>query len=114
MLELGGTYGVHDPAIIEQDGVFYLYWTGGANGTRIPARTSNDLITWQNATGALGNSNPAWISQDVNGTVENLWEMITAVRAPISSANRRNTSYSARASSAAVGSSRMSTWASRI
>jgi len=73
MLELGGTYGVHDPAIIAQDGVYYLYWTGGNNDTRIPARTSDNLIDWQNATGALGNSNPAWISQEVNGTVENLW-----------------------------------------
>ena len=47
-------------------------------------------------------------------TVENRCEMSTAIRPFVSSAKRRNTSYSARASSAAVGSSRISSCASRM
>ena len=46
-------------------------------------------------------------------TVEKRCEMSTAILPLVSSANRRNTSYSARASSDAVGSSRIRTWASR-
>src|SRR5206468_7872508 len=46
-------------------------------------------------------------------TVEKRCEMSTAIRPLVSSANLRNTSYSARASSDAVGSSRIRTWASR-
>ena len=42
-------------------------------------------------------------------TVEKRCEMRTAILPATSSENRRNTSYSARASSAAVGSSRIST-----
>jgi arabinan endo-1,5-alpha-L-arabinosidase len=77
MLSLASTYGVHDPAVIEQDGVAYLYWTGGNNGTRIPARTTTNWTEWNNATGALGTSNPAWIDAEVTGqqgqSVQNLW-----------------------------------------
>jgi hypothetical protein len=47
-------------------------------------------------------------------TVENRCEISTAILPLVSSENRKNTSYSARASSAAVGSSRMSNCASRI
>src|SRR5690606_6085464 len=47
-------------------------------------------------------------------TVENRWLMSTAILPAVSSLNRWNTSYSARASSAAVGSSRISTSASRM
>src|SRR5438309_419618 len=47
-------------------------------------------------------------------TVEKRCEISTAIFPFVSSANRRNTSYSARASSDAVGSSRISTCASRI
>ena len=47
-------------------------------------------------------------------TVEKRWEMSTALLPSVSSENPSNTSYSARASSAAVGSSRMSNCASRM
>src|ERR1019366_4561861 len=46
-------------------------------------------------------------------TVENRWEISIAMRARVSSLNRWNTSYSARASSVAVGSSRISNCGSR-
>ena len=47
-------------------------------------------------------------------TVEKRCEISTAVLPWLSSLKRWNTSNSARASSAAVGSSRISTWASRM
>jgi arabinan endo-1,5-alpha-L-arabinosidase len=67
-LSLSGNLGTHDPTLIEQDGVFYLWQTG----PRVPGKTSRDLMSWQGASSALGASNPGWISTEVPGA-RDLW-----------------------------------------
>ena len=55
-----GDLGTHDPALIESDGVFYLWQTG----RNVPAKTSTDLMRWQAAPSAFG-SNPSWVAREV-------------------------------------------------
>src|SRR5205807_6842351 len=76
---------------------------------RPPRATRSSCVPWSI-------SSPPWSTRirSAMRTVEKRWEMRTAILPFVSSANRRNTSYSARASSEAVGSSRISTWASRM
>jgi arabinan endo-1,5-alpha-L-arabinosidase len=62
-LTLTGSLGAHDPALIAADNQFYLFATG------IAAKTSKDLLAWQNATAF---SKPAWVAQQVSGAT-NLW-----------------------------------------
>jgi arabinan endo-1,5-alpha-L-arabinosidase len=68
-LELTGNLGAHDPTVLEQDGVFYLYMTGG----NIGAKTSTDLVSWQRQADVFTElPRPAWLEQNVPG-VRNLW-----------------------------------------
>jgi arabinan endo-1,5-alpha-L-arabinosidase len=67
-LTLSGNLGTHDPALIEQDGTFYLFQTG----PRVAAKTSTNLMSWQGAPSALGSANPAWIAGEVPGA-KDLW-----------------------------------------
>jgi arabinan endo-1,5-alpha-L-arabinosidase len=67
-LSLSGNLGTHDPALIEQDGTFYLFQTG----PRLVGKTSTNLMSWQAAGNALGSSNPAWIASQVPGASD-LW-----------------------------------------
>lgn len=67
-LTLSGNLGTHDPALIEQDGTFYLWQTG----PRVPGKTSLDLMNWQGTPSALGGQNPAWIAREVPGATD-LW-----------------------------------------
>jgi arabinan endo-1,5-alpha-L-arabinosidase len=69
LLELSGNLGVHDPVVMEQDGIFYLFATGGGSG--LNSKTSSDLRTWQGGPSLLS-PNPSWISGMVPG-VGNLW-----------------------------------------
>ncbi|HWA73677.1 MAG TPA: arabinan endo-1,5-alpha-L-arabinosidase [Polyangiaceae bacterium] len=62
-LSLTGSLGAHDPALIAADNQFYLFATG------IAAKTSKDLLSWQNATAF---AKPAWVAQQVSGAT-NLW-----------------------------------------
>lgn len=68
LLTLSGDLGTHDPALIEQDGVFYLYQTG----PRLPGKRSTDLRNWQGTGSALGMQNPAWVAREVPGASD-LW-----------------------------------------
>jgi arabinan endo-1,5-alpha-L-arabinosidase len=67
-LELSGNLGTHDPALLEEDGVFYLFQTG----PRVPAKTSTDMLRWEAAPSALGSQNPAWVAREVPGATD-LW-----------------------------------------
>jgi arabinan endo-1,5-alpha-L-arabinosidase len=67
-LALTGNLGTHDPAIIEEGGTFYELQTG----PRLPGKTSTNLLNWAGAPSALGNSNPAWVGQQVPGATD-LW-----------------------------------------
>jgi arabinan endo-1,5-alpha-L-arabinosidase len=67
MLTLSGSLGTHDPVMFEEGGRFYLFMTGN----RVGAKTSMDLLSWQNAS-AVFSANPSWISQSVPGAT-NLW-----------------------------------------
>ncbi len=67
-LEVNGSLGTHDPTLIEQDGVFYLYNTG--NG--LPGKTSSDLQSWSNAPAAFGSATTSWVSQEVPAA-RDLW-----------------------------------------
>lgn len=66
-LDVTGDLGTHDPAVIAQDGTFYVWQTG----PRLPGKTSTDLIHWSGAPSAFG-ANPAWISSEVPGASD-LW-----------------------------------------
>jgi arabinan endo-1,5-alpha-L-arabinosidase len=63
-----GDLGTHDPALIAQDGTYYLWQTG----PRLPAKTSRDLHAWRAAGSAFGTANPAWIAEEVPGASD-LW-----------------------------------------
>jgi len=63
----GAVTDVHDPAMIERDGRFWLFSTGPG----ILARTSTDMTTWTVA-GSVFAQNPAWVT-DAIGTIDSLW-----------------------------------------
>lgn len=67
-LSLSGNLITHDPTIIEQNGMYYLYQTG----PRIPGKTSTNLLNWVGTPSALGFANPAWIADRVPGASD-LW-----------------------------------------
>ena len=67
-LSLSGNLGTHDPVLIEADGVWYEFQTG----PRILGKTSEDLQNWDGTPSALGDANPAWISERVPGATD-LW-----------------------------------------
>jgi arabinan endo-1,5-alpha-L-arabinosidase len=53
-------YGAHDPVMIWQDSVYYLFTTG----SNIPFSRSRDMVNWERA-GTVFESSPSWITQDV-------------------------------------------------
>ena len=63
----GAVTDVHDPAMIERDGRFWLFSTGPG----ILARTSTDMTTWTFA-GSVFAQNPAWVTEAI-GTIDSLW-----------------------------------------
>jgi arabinan endo-1,5-alpha-L-arabinosidase len=70
LVELSGSLGVHDPVVIEADGIFYMFHTGN----NIAAKTSTDLRAWQNAPDVFTNtSRPAWLVEKVPDVQLNLW-----------------------------------------
>ena len=64
----GDVRGVHDPCIMEEKGVYYLYCTGRG----VPARRSTDLVHWQNAGRLFTEDVPAWAVQTIPGA-RGLW-----------------------------------------
>ena len=64
----GDVRGVHDPCIMEERGVYYVFCTGRG----VPVRRSTDLIHWQNIGQAFAQDVPAWAVQVVPGA-SSLW-----------------------------------------
>jgi arabinan endo-1,5-alpha-L-arabinosidase len=58
-LELSGDLGVHDPCIIKEKDVYYIFCTGGGRRGIIPMRTSTNLQSWT-ARGNTLASIPQW------------------------------------------------------
>jgi arabinan endo-1,5-alpha-L-arabinosidase len=68
-LTLSGALGAHDPALLEQDGVFYMFLTGN----NVSAKTSTGLLAWQNQPQVFTTvPRPGWIAQQVPQAT-NLW-----------------------------------------
>lgn len=55
-----GSINAHDPVLIKEGNTYYLYHTG----TRVPTKTSPNLVNWSNAGSALA-SVPAWHASTV-------------------------------------------------
>lgn len=64
VLSLTGNLGAHNPAAIESNGAYYLYYTG------LAAKTSTNLTAWSAAPSPL--STPAWMTAAIPG-LSNLW-----------------------------------------
>ncbi len=65
LLNLSGELRVHDPAIIAQDGTYYVFGTGGFRGRGIiPILTSTDLRHWARA-GFVLDRLPDWVADEV-------------------------------------------------
>jgi arabinan endo-1,5-alpha-L-arabinosidase len=68
MLELRGDLRVHDPVMIRQGEVFYVFSTGGRRrGGILPVRCSKDLYNWKFC-GAVFDQLPEWASREIPGT----------------------------------------------
>ncbi|AUX48796.1 uncharacterized protein SOCE26_103370 [Sorangium cellulosum] len=67
-LNVTGNLGTHDPAIIAQEGTFYIQQTG----PRLPGKRSTNLIDWSGAPSAFGSTNPGWVASQVPGATD-LW-----------------------------------------
>jgi arabinan endo-1,5-alpha-L-arabinosidase len=68
MLELRGDLRVHDPVMIRQGQVFYVFSTGGRRrGGILPIRCSVDLYNWKYC-GAVFDKLPEWASREIPGT----------------------------------------------
>ena len=72
LLELEGDLGVHDPVIMREGDMFYVFCTGvGRRGGHIPIRCSSDLIHWVRC-GSVFDELPAWCQAEIPGT-RNPW-----------------------------------------
>jgi arabinan endo-1,5-alpha-L-arabinosidase len=67
MLDLQGNISpVHDPVIIKEGGTYYVFCTGGRNGSGvIPIRTSKDLRTWEAAGFVFPDRLPDWTAREI-------------------------------------------------
>jgi arabinan endo-1,5-alpha-L-arabinosidase len=61
VLNMSGSLNTHDPAVIEQDGTFYLFNTGRG----LPGKTSNNLASWSSAGAAFSGATTSWVSSEV-------------------------------------------------
>ncbi len=66
LLELEGDVApVHDPVAIKERGTYYVFCTGGRNGSGvIPIRTSTDMRTWR-AAGFVFDTLPDWAMREI-------------------------------------------------
>jgi arabinan endo-1,5-alpha-L-arabinosidase len=73
--KLSGDFRAHDPSMIKQGGVYYLFSTGdeyGLNGGTIQIRRSGDMARWELA-GTVFDQIPDWVAQALGGAPPNLW-----------------------------------------
>jgi arabinan endo-1,5-alpha-L-arabinosidase len=66
-LALRGDLFTHDPAIIESEGQYFLFFTGRG----VQTKRSSDLLNWQRGAPVFA-QNPAWVAQQVPGATD-LW-----------------------------------------
>jgi arabinan endo-1,5-alpha-L-arabinosidase len=65
LLELTGDLAVHDPAIIKEQGTYYLFATGGRRNRGVVSEfTSPDMRHWTQA-GKVLPTLPAWVADEV-------------------------------------------------
>ncbi|ALX65742.1 arabinan endo-1,5-alpha-L-arabinosidase [Microbacterium sp. XT11] len=71
--DVSGDLATHDPALVQEDGVWYVYSTG--NGTvsdgNVQIRSSRDGVDWRYR-GEVWDDKPEWIGERLRG-VDNLW-----------------------------------------
>jgi arabinan endo-1,5-alpha-L-arabinosidase len=73
--KLQGDFRVHDPSMIRQRNVYYVFSTGeeyGLNQGNIQIRKSADLVNWE-LVGTVFSTIPDWIGKAIGGTPPNLW-----------------------------------------
>lgn len=74
--DLRGDIEIHDPSLIKQKGVYYLFSTGdsrgGVNQGNIQIRKSKDLINWKFA-GTVFSTTPEWIARALGFRPRSLW-----------------------------------------
>ena len=57
---------VHDPVIIKDKDIYYVFCTGGRNGRGVlPIRSSRDMLTWETAGFVFPDSLPDWVATEV-------------------------------------------------
>jgi arabinan endo-1,5-alpha-L-arabinosidase len=69
--QTGDVYGIHDPVLVREGDVYYLFATGSRRGETLRLRTSTDLINWQMADPPITEL-PAW-TRDAVPMVRSLW-----------------------------------------
>ncbi len=72
--QLSGDTRIHDPSVIEVDGQYAAFGTGGQGLTRgaIRVKTSPDGVTWRDA-GAIGKGPPKWAIGALGYQPTNVW-----------------------------------------
>jgi arabinan endo-1,5-alpha-L-arabinosidase len=61
----GDVGGVHDPSVIKEGSIYYVFCTGGRPGEGvIPIRTSTDLRTWKSS-GYVFSALPDWATHEI-------------------------------------------------
>ncbi|HPC96481.1 MAG TPA: family 43 glycosylhydrolase [Sedimentisphaerales bacterium] len=72
LLPLSGDTGVHDPVIIKEGDIYYVFATGGRRGRNcVPIRTSKNLRDWR-MTGHVFAELPEWAPKEIPGT-QGIW-----------------------------------------
>ena len=66
LLKVDGDTTVHDPVIIKEKGIYYIFCTGGGRGGAgvIPIRTSKDMRHWELA-GFVFDKYPDWVKREI-------------------------------------------------
>jgi arabinan endo-1,5-alpha-L-arabinosidase len=62
----GDLEGVHDPALIRHQGIYYLFSSNGQPGSMIPIRCSGDLLAWK-LCGHVFDQLPDWAVKEIPG-----------------------------------------------
>lgn len=71
LAQVGDVRRVHDPAIVEEAGAFYVLSTGVGRGDMIPVRRSTDLVHWE-LVGQVFERLPPW-AEELAPRDRNLW-----------------------------------------
>ena len=72
LLDLQGDLGVHDPVIMREGDVFYVFCTGRDRQGVLPIRRSTDLYQWT-LCGHVFDRLPEWVRQEIPGNRGDAW-----------------------------------------